>query len=68
MAGVGISESFVARVREQVTPGSSALFVLCAHSVLGRVVDEVRGPELIAEHLPLSSAVDLLATHDHDCP
>jgi uncharacterized membrane protein len=39
MTDVGIDDSFVKRVREQVTPGTSALFALTSNAVL----DKVRG-------------------------
>ena len=37
---VGISDSFIKEVREQITPGTSALFVLTSDAVLDRVAAE----------------------------
>ncbi|MCL2769699.1 MAG: DUF1269 domain-containing protein [Solirubrobacterales bacterium] len=37
MANVGIDENFIKRVREQVTPGTSALFALTSDAVVERV-------------------------------
>jgi len=42
---VGISNEFISRVRDQVTPGTSALFLLSSDAVLDRVRDEFRGTE-----------------------
>src|SRR5215469_3589748 len=39
MADVGISDSFIREVREKVTPGTSALFLLSSDSVFDRVVE-----------------------------
>jgi uncharacterized membrane protein len=40
MANVGISDSFIKDVRERVTPGTSALFLLSSDAVIDRVRDE----------------------------
>lgn len=40
---VGISDSFIRDVREKITPGTSALFVLTSDAVLYRVASEFRG-------------------------
>lgn len=37
LADVGIDDDFIARVRAQVTPGSSALFVLTSNAVVDKV-------------------------------
>jgi uncharacterized membrane protein len=42
MADVGISDDFVDRVRSQVTPGTSALFLLSSDAVMDRVSAEFR--------------------------
>jgi uncharacterized membrane protein len=39
LADAGISDDFIKSVREQVTPGTSALFVLSSDAVLDKVVD-----------------------------
>ena len=43
MAHVGIDEGFVNDVRSQVTPGTSALFVLTSDAVLDKVLDRLKG-------------------------
>lgn len=50
---VGIDEDFVDSVREKITPGSSALFVLTSDAALDRVHDEFRGrdAELLSTNL-----------------
>jgi len=53
LTDVGIDDDFIKRVREKVTPGTSALFVLTSDAVLDRVADEFRGThaELISTNL-----------------
>lgn len=53
MADVGIDDNFIKRVREQVTPGTSALFVMASNAVLDRVRDAFAGhePELLETNL-----------------
>ena len=53
MADVGISDSFIKSVRDQVTPGTSALFVLSSDAVVDRVREEfpVHEAELISTNL-----------------
>jgi len=53
MADVGIDDSFIKRVREQVTPGTSALFALTTNAVTDRVLDNFKGTraELISTNL-----------------
>ncbi|HXP18122.1 MAG TPA: DUF1269 domain-containing protein [Streptosporangiaceae bacterium] len=53
MADVGISEEFIRDVRQQVTPGTSALFLLSSDAVFDRVRDEFKdsGAELISTNL-----------------
>jgi uncharacterized membrane protein len=45
MADVGISDSFIRDVREKVTPGTSALFVLSSDAVIDRVAEKFSGTE-----------------------
>jgi uncharacterized membrane protein len=45
LADVGISDSFIKSVRDQVTPGTSALFVLSSDAVIDRAREEFRGQE-----------------------
>jgi uncharacterized membrane protein len=42
MSDVGIDDSFIRQVREQVTPGTSALFVMTTHVVVDKVLDEFK--------------------------
>ena len=55
MTDVGIDDKFINQVRDKVTPGTSALFLLSSGAVVDRVVDEIkrRGlqPELISSNL-----------------
>jgi len=53
-ADVGIDESFINRVRDQVTPGTSALFLISPDPLVDRLKDEfaARGRvELVFAHL-----------------
>lgn len=45
LADVGISDSFIGTVRDKVTPGTSALFLLSSDAVIDRVKDEFQGTE-----------------------
>jgi uncharacterized membrane protein len=53
MADVGIDDDFIKRVREQVTPGTSALFALTTNAVTDRVLDNFKGTraQLISTNL-----------------
>ncbi len=53
LADAGISESFIKSVRDQVTPGTSALFLLSSDAVIDRVKAEfpVGDAELISTNL-----------------
>jgi uncharacterized membrane protein len=55
MSDVGISDSFIKSVRERVTPGTSALFLLSSDAVMDRVKDEFDGThaELISTNLSM---------------
>ncbi len=44
-ADVGIDDDFIKRVREQVTPGTSALFALTSDAVVDRVRESLSGLE-----------------------
>ena len=43
MTDVGIDDDFMRKVRDEVTPGTSALFVMSANVVADRVLGEFRG-------------------------
>jgi uncharacterized membrane protein len=53
MADVGISDAFIKTVREKVTPGTSALFLLSSGAVIDRVTAEFHDThaELISTNL-----------------
>jgi len=53
MADVGISDDFIRGVREQVTPGTSALFVMSTGAVVDKVLDEFKetGASLLSTNL-----------------
>ena len=53
MSDVGIDDSFIRQVREQVTPGTSALFVMSSHVVVDKVLDEFKqtGATLLSTNL-----------------
>ena len=53
MADVGISDSFIRDVREKVTPGTSALFLLSSDAVFDRVAEQFShsDAELISTNL-----------------
>jgi uncharacterized membrane protein len=53
MADVGISDAFISTVRQKVTPGTSALFLLSSGAVIDRVSAEFKGTdaELISTNL-----------------
>jgi uncharacterized membrane protein len=53
MADVGIDDDFIRQVREQVTPGTSALFVMTSNVVVDKVIDEFRqsGATLVSTNL-----------------
>lgn len=53
MTDVGIDDDFIASVRDQVQPGTSALFVMTSGAVLDKVKEEFAGlnPHLIHSNL-----------------
>ena len=53
LADVGISDSFIKSVRDQITPGTSALFLLSSDAVIDRVKEEfpAHEAELISTNL-----------------
>lgn len=52
-ADVGIDDNFIKQVREQVTPGTSALFLMSGEAVIDKVTPALQGQqfELIASNL-----------------
>ena len=53
MADVGIDDDFIRGVRENVTPGTSALFVMSSNVVADKVIDEFKstGASLLSTNL-----------------
>ena len=53
LTDVGIDDDFIKRVRDQVTPGTSALFVMSSDAVVDKVKEAFAGsrPELIFTNL-----------------
>ena len=53
MSDVGIDDAFIRKVRDNVTPGTSALFVMTSNVVADKVLDEFRstGASLISTNL-----------------
>jgi uncharacterized membrane protein len=53
MADVGIDDDFIESVRDKVTPGTSALFLMTSDAVQDKVRDAFAGhhPELIETNL-----------------
>ena len=53
LADVGIDDGFIRRVRDEVTPGTSALFAMTTDAVTDRVLEQFRGTraELISTNL-----------------
>jgi uncharacterized membrane protein len=54
LGDVGISDEFIAGVREQVTPGTSALFLMTSGAVVDRVLERFPAgdrPELVQTNL-----------------
>jgi uncharacterized membrane protein len=68
MADVGISDAFIKSIREQVTPGTSALFLLSSDAVMDRVKAEFGDAkaELISTNLSMEQEHALREAFAHD--
>jgi len=66
LTDVGISDSFIKSVRDQVTPGTSALFLLSSDAVIDRVKQEFSGheAELISTNLSSDQEAKLRAAFE----
>src|SRR5207237_846304 len=53
MSDVGIDDAFIKQVRDNVTPGTSALFVMTSNAVVDKVLDEFKetGATLLSTNL-----------------
>ncbi len=63
MADYGISDEFIKKTREQVTEGTSALFLMTSGAVQDKVIAELKGYEfeLIASNLTKEQEEQLMA-------
>jgi uncharacterized membrane protein len=68
LSDVGISDDFIDRVRQQVTPGTSALFLLSSDAVMDRVSTEFKdsGAELISTNLSAEQEERLREAFGHE--
>jgi uncharacterized membrane protein len=68
LSDAGISDKFIATVREKVTPGTSALFLLTSDAVIDRVSAEFKGnePELISTNLSNEQEAKLREAFAHE--
>lgn len=68
LADVGIDDQFIDRVRSEVTPGTSALFLLTSDAVLDRVTDGLSqfDFELLATNLSAEEEQKLRDVFEHD--
>lgn len=68
LADVGISDEFIDRVRQKVTPGTSALFLLSSDAVIDRVAAEFKdtGPELISTNMSAEQEQKLREVFGHE--
>ena len=66
LTDVGISDDFIKQVRDEVTPGTSALFLLTSNAVRDRVVDALSGTEMeiIATNLSNEDEAQLRAAFE----
>lgn len=62
-ADYGIDDNFIKKVRDQVTPGTSALFLMTERAVVDRVTDEMKGLdfELVTTNLSREQEEELRA-------
>jgi uncharacterized membrane protein len=56
MSDVGIDDDFIAQVRQEVVPGTSALFLLTSNAVIDKVRDAFAGTDMRLIHTNLSDA------------
>lgn len=65
-ADYGINDAFIKKVREQVTPGTSALFLMTEKAVVDRVAEEIKGEkfELISSNMSAEQEAQLRAAFE----
>ncbi len=63
MADYGINDDFIKRTRDQVTEGTSALFLMSSEGVVDKIVERLKGEEfeLIASNLSKEQEAELMA-------
>jgi uncharacterized membrane protein len=68
LSDVGISDAFIGNVRQKVTPGTSALFLLSSDAVVDRVKAEFKGAEaeLISTNLSADQEAKLREAFGHE--
>ena len=68
MADYGIDDDFIKGVRDQVTEGTSALFMLTSDTVEDKVAEELKGVkfELIASNLTKDQEKELMAAFSEE--
>ena len=68
MADYGIDDSFIKSVRDQITEGTSGLFLLTSDAVQDKVADALKGEqfELIASNLTKEQEEELMETFSSD--
>ena len=68
LADVGIDDDFINQVRDQITPGTSALFLLTSDAVLDRVRDGLKqfDFEILTTNLSAEDEQRLREAFDHD--
>jgi len=68
MADYGISDEFIKKTREQVTEGTSALFLMTSQAVQDKVIEELKGFdfELIASNLTKEQEEQLMAAFSEE--
>ena len=68
LVDVGIDDDFIKSVREKVTPGTSALFLMSSNAVMDKIHDAFEGskPELIETNLSNEQEAQLRAAFGED--
>lgn len=68
LVDVGIDDDFIKQARDQITPGTSALFLLSSDAVIDRVMDALRSTdmELIATNLSAEQEDKLRAAFEDE--
>src|SRR6185437_8129312 len=54
MSDVGIDDAFIRRMRDEIQPGTSALFVLSSGAVVDKVKDAFQGQQMVLVETNLS--------------